>query len=129
MLRTGGFLALLIFGPVLLPLLACCPPGVPSSPPVQTASYRGSIHGAPATASVSFEPLKESTLMSGEIRSAQYRYTFTADLFGSSGYGDMVAHADNSRFRIKIDLTTDGFQLTSNPQGPGTPSTYSFVRE
>jgi Ca2+-binding RTX toxin-like protein len=113
------------------------PPGpatTPARPPggssgVENANYVGDIGGASASASVSFEPLPEYTLMAGEVRSGGFVYTFTADLVGSAGYGDMLDHQDNARFRIHIELTQDGFTLTSNPLGPGTPTRYFFTRQ
>jgi len=97
----------------------------------QTADgdYVGDIDGTRAVANVSFEPLREYTVMAGEIRGSNFYYTFKADIVGESGYGDILDHSDNSRFRIKIDLTSDGFTLTSNPFGPGTPTTYYFRRQ
>jgi|GEM_PF-2876439 len=144
----SAFMALTL---ILLPVLACKVPknntregqgqrgnretpsgGNPESPNgnqgTPSGSYVGNINGAEAVANVSFEPLREYTIMSGEIRSSNFYYTFTADIVGSSGYGDITSHNDNERFRIKIDLTQDGFILTSNPFGPGTPSSYKFVR-
>src|SRR5947207_12329013 len=128
-MRVRLLFALAVFSPILFPLVACQPGGAPGSPQTQSGNYRGSINGAEATAHVTFEPLPEHTLMAGEIRRNEYYYTFTADLVGASGYGDLLDHKDNSTIRIKIDVTADGFQLTSNPLGPGAPSTYTFVRE
>ena len=112
---------------ILLPLLACKFPKTDGT--FQNGNYAGDIHGAKAIANVSFEPLREYTIMSGEIRSNNFRYTFTADIVGTSGYGTIVDHTENTRFQIKIDLTRNGFNLTSNPMGPGTPTTYNFVRQ
>lgn len=92
-------------------------------------NYVGDLNGSRAVANVSFEPLREYTIMAGEIRSNEAYYTFTADIVGTSGYGDILDHADGSRFRIKIDLMADGFILTSNPLGPGTPTSYRFVKQ
>ena len=68
------------------------------------------------------------SLAAGEIRSNNYQYTFTADIYGDAGYGDMVTHYDNRRVRIKIQSVTNGFSLTVNPFGPGSPSTYDFKK-
>lgn len=114
---------------VLLLLLACKNPSVSRNNPFQNGNYVGNINGAEAIARVTFEPLREYTIMSGEILSNNFRYTFTADIVGTSGYGDIVDHKENTRFRIKIDLTQNGFNLTSNPLGPGTPTTYNFIRQ
>jgi hypothetical protein len=78
---------------------------------------------------VSFERLREYTLMAGEVRSPAGYYTFTADLVGTSGYGEMLDHGQNQRFKVKIDLTQGGFTLTSNPFGPGTPTAYHFRKQ
>jgi hypothetical protein len=98
--------------------------------PVQNVTYVGDLHGARATAKVSYEPLREYTLMGGEIRSVGGSlYTFTADLVGNSGYATVVDHRDNVRFLARIDLTREGFSLTSNPFGPGMPTTYYFRKQ
>lgn len=129
MIRMQNFIsAVLALCLILLPILACKKPGVTTNNPYQNGNYIGDINGAEAVARVTFEPLREYTIMSGEIRSNNFRYTFTADIVGTSGYGDIVDHNENTRFRIKIDLTRNGFNLTSNPLGPGTPTTYTFVR-
>jgi hypothetical protein len=96
--------------------------------PVVTARYVGNINGARATAVVSFERLPEYTVMAGRIQSGRYVYTFRADIVGAAGYGEIVSHAENTRFQIYIQLTQTGFALTSNPLGPGTPTTYHFKR-
>jgi hypothetical protein len=114
---------------IILPLLACRVPNTSRSRTFQNGNYVGDVHGAKAFASVTFEPLREYTIMAGEIRSNNFYYTFTADIVGTSGYGDIVDHNENTRFRIKIDITQNGFTLTSNPLGPGTPTTYYFVRQ
>jgi hypothetical protein len=95
----------------------------------QNGDYVGTINGAQAVARVSFEPLREYTIMSGEIRSNKFYYTFTSDIVGTEGYGDIVDHQQNTRFRIKIELTQNGFVLTANPLGPGNPTVYNFVRK
>jgi hypothetical protein len=71
------------------------------------ASYVGDIHGARALAAVSFERLYNYVVVSGQIRSAQFLYTFRAELVGYSGFGEMVSHVEGTRFQIKIDLTPD----------------------
>jgi hypothetical protein len=114
---------------IILPLLACRPPNTAKNRTFQNGNFVGDINGARAVAKVSFEPLREYTIMSGEIRSNNFYYTFTADIVGTSGYGDIVDHSENTRFRIKIDITQNGFNLTSNPLGPGTPTTYYFVKQ
>jgi hypothetical protein len=144
--------ALLALSLIILPVLACksrrsssggsnrtrTQPQRPNNEPNESGNpnstqtqgnYVGDINGAQAVANVSFEPLREYTIMAGEIRSNNFYYTFKADIVGESGYGDILDHSDNSRFRIKIDLTSDGFVLTSNPLGPGNPTTYYFRRQ
>ena len=138
---VSGILALLF---LLLPALACnlqrnnydsrdrTPENRRDDPNETTlgnGNYVGDLHGSKAVANVSFEPLREYTIMSGEIRSNEAYYTFTADIVGTSGYGDILDHRDGSRFQIKIDITSDGFTLTSNPLGPGTPTSYRFVKQ
>jgi hypothetical protein len=122
----SAMLALIL---IMMPLLACRVSKPSGNTPNQNGNYIGDINGARAVAKVSFEPLREYTIMSGEIRSNDFYYTFTADIVGESGYGDIVDHNGNTRFRIKIDLTKNGFVLTSNPLGPGTPTSYNFVRQ
>ena len=107
----------------------CASPSGANGPPAGTAEYVGDLHGIQARAKVSFEPLREYTLMAGEIRSRVARYSFTADIVGTSGYGEMLDQVRNERFKVKIDLTRDGFTVTSNPFGPGTPSTYHFTKQ
>jgi hypothetical protein len=95
---------------------------------VLSATYVGNIQGAAARASVSFEQLPRYVVMAGQIQSGQFSYTFRADLVGPSGFGEIVSHGEGTRFQIRIDLTQAGFALTSNPFGPGTPTTYYFSR-
>jgi hypothetical protein len=64
--------------------------------------YIADLHGAPATADITFQQLYSYVLMSGEIRSTQGTYTFRADIYGDSGYGDMVDVYQRERFRIQI---------------------------
>src|SRR5437764_13271206 len=118
LLPALALLAALAWGVALPDRLQAQPPRV------WLVNYVADIHGARADARVSYEPLREYTLMGGEIRSNGIYYTFTADLVGASGFGDMVNHTHNERFRVKIDLTREGLNLTTNPFGPGTPTTY-----
>jgi hypothetical protein len=94
----------------------------------QTSEYSGDIHGVTARVQVSFERLRNYTLMAGEVRTNVSHYAFTADIVGSAGYGQMLDRLRNQRFQIKVELTRGGFKLTSNPFGPGTPSTYYFAK-
>ena len=87
-------------------------------------TYVGDINGVEATATISIEQLPEYVLMSGEITSGTFYYTFTADIIADRGWGDMVDHFDGSRFRVRIDVAADGFLLTANPFL--APTTYSF---
>ena len=109
---------------------------VPVTPQTQTTgvtspftcagnTFSGDIGGVQATAVLTFEEFRDYTLWSGQINSGPYVYTFTADVIGDRGWGDMVDHFDNSRFRIQIDVLPDGFLLTSNPFLQ--PTTYTFV--
>lgn len=87
----------------------------------------GDINGAEATAIVEVSTLTQVmgeaagtiysgatyVVFAGEIHSGPYAYIFSADIFGSSGYGDMVSYADGSSFRIRVDLYPDGFLLAT----------------
>lgn len=119
---------------ILLPaaiVLSSCKPEDPLTNGTggNAITYVGTINGARATARVSFEPLPHYTIMAGDITSSQFYYTFSADIVGNSGYGDMLLHADNSRFLARFDVSGNGFTLTSNPFGPGNPTSYDFVRQ
>lgn len=96
---------------------------------VRAEAAERNIHGAPAVAIVSIEPLPNFTLVAGEVRSGAAVYSFKADIVGTSGFGEMLDFATNQRFQIRIDATANGFALTSNPLGPGQPSTYFFSRQ
>jgi hypothetical protein len=88
----------------------------------------GEINGLEATAFVSTELLNQFLivdeggvsaggaflLLSGEIRSGPYTYSFIAEIDGGSGYGDLVDQVDGARTRIRIDLYTNGFVMTTN---------------
>ena len=89
-------------------------------------TFVGDIQGIEATARVQWTeqtsydpsspvPNETYTLVGGEIQSGPYYYTFKADLYGMSGFGDMVDHTDNSQFRIRVDVGDQGFVLTVNP--------------
>lgn len=85
------------------------------------------LHGAPATAIVTFEKLYSYVLMSGQIRSAQAAYTFRADIYGDGGYGEMFDEYRREQFRIQVqNLSAEGFVLTSNPLL--SPTHYYFRR-
>ncbi len=89
----------------------------------------GDINGLEATAFVSADVLRQGLGVSldpsevfvgnayirfaGEIRSGPYSYIFAADIYGASGFGDMVSYADGSSFRIRIDLQPNGFLLAT----------------
>ena len=102
--------------------------GADAGPNVVTLRYVGDINGAKAYAIASFERVYDYVVMAGRIESGRYVYTFKADIVGSSGYGDMLDNSTNSRFRIHVQITPIGFNVTSNPFGPGTLSTYIFKR-
>jgi hypothetical protein len=95
---------------------------------VVTYRYAGDVHGARAVAEVTYERLYSYVQAAGRVQANQYVYTFLVELVGSAGYGEMVDHANNTRFKIHFRLTNDGFVLTANPFGPGTPSSYVFKR-
>ncbi len=96
--------------------------------PILTVKYVGNINGARADATITYEKVFEYVVMAGRIQSGQYIYSFKADIVGASGYGDMLDHSTQSRFRIHIQFTQDGFVLTSNPFGPGYPTRYYFKK-
>src|SRR5262245_36944511 len=89
-------------------------------------TYMGDIGGAPAIAQVSYEPLRDHALFSGEIRKGPYVYTFTSEIVGDGGYGDMLNQASGERFRIAIlNLSAGGFMLIANPfEGTGQTAYY-----
>jgi hypothetical protein len=82
--------------------------------------FSADLHGLPAVATVEFEQLYSYTVMAGEISSAQASYSFSADIYGDGGYGDMVDRVAGGSFRIQIqNLSEAGFVLIANPfQGP-----------
>ena len=117
----------------------CIPPAGADDPTMTSASrdqlvqsdvlygtYMGDIGGAPAIAQVSYEPLRDHALFSGEIRKGPYLYTFTSEIVGDGGYGDMLDHASGERFRIAIsNLSAGGFMLIANPfEGTGQTAYY-----
>jgi len=96
--------------------------------PVVTVKYVGEINGAKAFATITYEKVFDYVVMAGRIQSGQYVYTFKADIVGTAGYGDLLDHSTQSRLRIHIQHTNDGFVLTANPFGPGAPSKYYFKK-
>lgn len=103
-----------------------------------SGTYLSDFGGLPARATVSverrpvvsYDPLAvggEYLLVAGEIRSQTAYYSFTAELYGNRGWGDMVDVLKNERFRIQIDLTVNGFILTANPFGG--PASYQLTCE
>lgn len=88
----------------------------------------GNIAGAPATARVTLETLPDYTSATIDIQST-YHYTIIAQMHGSSGYGDLLCEQTNERQVVKVDAIDNGFSLTTNPQGPGSPSVYTFTRK
>ena len=104
----------------LLTSLAC------AAAQVATLKFVGDLQGLRADAVVSFERLPEYVLAAGVIQSRTAKYTFTADIYGDSGFGTIVDHRGGARWQIKIQLFNKGFALISNPLGPGSPSAYYF---
>lgn len=78
----------------------------------------------PAIATVSYEELPEYAVFSGRIESNGYVYSFTSDIVGQGGYGDLLDQTDNETMRIQVELYRDGFNLTINPFGD--PVSYFF---
>lgn len=93
---------------------------------VLTLKYVGELNGLRAGAVVSFEALPDYVLVAGRIQSAAASYAFGCDLYGDTGYGTIVDLGNGTRWQIKVQVFRDGFALTSNPFGPGRPSTYLF---
>jgi len=90
-----------------------------------TNTYVGDLHGAQATARLVIEPLPNYTYVEGEISSDFAYYTFTAEIIGDRGWGDMLDHLTLERFRVQFDVAPNGFYLTSNPFL--APTTYIFT--
>ena len=91
--------------------------------------FVGDLHGLPAMAMVDFEPLYSYTVMSGEVRSQNAQYVFTADIHADGGFGDMTDRLSGDMFRIQIqNLTEQGFVLTANPFEGMTSTSYVFQR-
>ena len=93
-----------------------------ASAQVSAYNYTADLQGMPASAQVSFEPLREYVLMSGVITSRVARYTFTANITGSEGFGSMLDHSTGDRIRIKIVVRNNGsnFTIILNPFGGAT---------
>jgi hypothetical protein len=85
----------------------------------------GDLGGLQANARVSIELLPEYAVMAGDIQSANAYYTFTSDIVGTSGYGDMTDGYTGERFRVHFELYAEGFILTSNPLQ--SPTNYIFT--
>jgi len=107
-----------------------------SNPAISSGSctqglFYGEINGLAATAQVEMELLRQVNtledprnwtlyggdayvLFSGAIRSGPYAYVFTADVYGASGFGELVSNADGSTIRIRIDLFRGGFAIATN---------------
>jgi len=108
-------------GLALAPLAA----SVPSEAAV-TARYVGSIAKTQAVANVRFERFRRYVSMTGQVSSGAYQYAFEVNIVGNSGYGTMVSLRENTRFRVHVQLTANGFVLTANPfRGRAT---YDFTR-
>jgi hypothetical protein len=107
-----------------------------------SGTYIGDLGGLPATVRLTAETLPvvetvsgssstsigavgEYLLVGGEISSQTAYYTFTAEFYGPRGFGDVLDHGTNQRFRAQFDLTENGFIFTANPfEGGGTTSYY-----
>lgn len=123
----------------LLALLVALLVGLAQAQPagnVVTWTFQGDIEGVVSQAAVSFERLPrvgvtpsptnaagiwvetvgQYLLLAGEVANAYARYAFTAELSnGVWGYGDMVDLVSGARLRIRLDLTPEGFILSTNP--------------
>src|SRR5215510_11125381 len=91
-----------------------------------TVNFVGNLHGIEVVATMGFEQLYNYVLMVGQIRSSRTAYMLHVDLVDTSGFGEAVCLADGQRIPIRIDMMPAGFALTSNPFGPGMPTTYYF---
>lgn len=103
---------------------ACAITAVAAS--VVTLRFVGDLQGVRADAVVAFEPLPDYVRAAGLIQSKSAKYSFTADLYGDSGFGTILDLGAGTRWQIKIQLFKKGFALISNPFGPGSPTTYYF---
>ena len=133
---------------LLIPLASAQPAGN-----VVTWTFQGEVAGVPTQAAVSFEQLPrigvtpstaatagiwvetvgQYLLLAGEVVNPYARYMFQAELSnGVWGYGDMVDLTSGERFRIRLDLTPEGFVLSTNPFEGGCGefgcAHYPFVR-
>ena len=99
---------------------------VDDSRETNTGSNRfvSSFNGAEAVATVGYDRGYNNDVMSGTIQSGGYTYTFSADIVGTSGYGELVDYASYDRMTVHLDLYSNGFYLTINPFGH--PATYFF---
>ncbi len=99
--------------------------GGSDNPHCASNTYVGNLNGVEATIKVTVEPLVTHTYVQGQLTSPTANYTFTADMMGDRGWGDMVDLLTNERFRIQLDLLPGGgLILTANPFGGAT--SYQF---
>lgn len=100
--------------------------------PTTHHTFVGDIGGVPTQVLVSVELLPQLVVtegieniwiaaasqyfvLAGQVVNPYAGYLFTADIAnGLNGYGDMVDVATGERMRIRIDLFTQGFVLSTN---------------
>lgn len=91
--------------------------------------FVGDLQGMQAVAVVEFEQLYSYVVMEGEVKSRTGRYTFSADIYGDGGYGEMVDRMTGDSFRVQIqNLSPAGFALVVNPYEGLHPTRYVFQR-
>jgi len=97
-------------------------------------TFTGDIHGAQATARITFEPHHEMGYVSGTITSQTSRYSFYGDTpidvmtkvpVNSVMWVD-VTEETGERFRAEINWYEKGFTFSPNPFGEGPYYDYIF---
>ena len=98
-------------------------------------TFIGDLHGAPATAQLTFEPLHEVGYVSGTIVSQSASYTFFGDTpidvyskwpSSSVMWVEVTGQTTGERFRAEINWKAEGFLFTANPFSGGGASDYYF---
>jgi hypothetical protein len=127
-MKTPATLLLAVLVLCLLPTSRAQPAG-----PTTHHTFQGEINGVPTQVLVATELLPRLVvtpgtqniwvgtagqyfLLAGQVVNDYAAYAFTADIAnGLNGYGDMVDLVTGDRLRIRIDLFTQGFVLSTNP--------------
>ena len=102
-----------------------------------SGDYSGNINGLPANGQCNFEDYRGVggvLYQSCAISTVNFTYSFNAELFNNTeGYADMLENPGGATIRILVQWNEPnyppaGFALTTNPLGPGPPTTYQFTR-